>query len=85
MACNVVSFQSSSSSLLMMICFADARTVKTSAPLNISPSPSTSAEQSLPPTRIAMRGSNQLSLETPQNKAGMFLKVCQFVMDFTIV
>lgn len=57
-------------SLISNLCRIDIRSLKTSAPAQVASTASTSAEQNLPITRQAMAGSNQLSLETPQNKAG---------------
>ncbi|KAH8119589.1 NADH-quinone oxidoreductase [Phellopilus nigrolimitatus] len=44
--------------------------------------PPASAEQPLPPTQIAKAGSNQLSLETPQNKAEYVLSTLDKVVNW---
>ncbi|KLO19483.1 NADH-quinone oxidoreductase [Schizopora paradoxa] len=61
------------------------RRIHVSRPSNFASTSSASAEepqQSLPPTRIAMAGSNQLSLETPQNKAEYVLSTLDKVANW---
>ncbi|EJD03363.1 NADH-quinone oxidoreductase [Fomitiporia mediterranea MF3/22] len=58
------------------------RSLKTSAPAQISSSPPALVDPQLPTTKLAMRGSNQLSLETPQNKAEYVLSTLDKVVNW---
>jgi hypothetical protein len=55
---------------MILTTYSGLRSLKTSTPSHVPATPSSSADQQLPTTKLAMAGSNQLSLETPQNKAG---------------
>ncbi|KAL5506975.1 NDUFS7 [Sanghuangporus vaninii] len=60
------------------------RSLKTSASAQVSSTPSTSAgtQSQLPVTKVALQGSNQLSLETPQNKAEYVLSTMDKIVNW---